>query len=273
MDGFPTNRPLRLGLRNRQSLLLFGSQRRDCSCQLIVHDGGPFLSIGRDRDLIYILDFAVALVSRFNGVAPQRLQRNSIIRISAFHRVVFAIEFGFPAIACRCGDAQPIADTPPGAGEPGGVFIDAFDPPRTGSGIRARRSLGNSRPLNFHLDGLATVDGILCARSGQHLSILRCGPGRLELCLAGFFAGEVNRIRVDNLHRDRVIRLASDRLVLAVGLYFDFWDATFALVHPIGYRIYEGLLRQLGLRHVGLPSSVERGLCKQRHRDKARNKA
>src|SRR6266568_9521676 len=167
MSGNATYRPLRLGLRNRQSLLLFVSRRPDSSCWLIVRDGGHFLSIGRHRDLIYSLDFAVALVSRFNGVVPQRLQRYSVIRISAFHRVVFAIEFGFPAKACRRGDAQPIADTLPGAGERDGVFIDVFDPPRTGGGIRARRSLGNSRPLDFQLEGLATVDGIVCARSGQ----------------------------------------------------------------------------------------------------------
>src|SRR5260370_38449295 len=70
MSGNATYRPLRLELRNRQSLLLFLNIRRDSSCWLVVIDGGHFLSIGLYRDLLYSLDFAVALVSHLNGVVP-----------------------------------------------------------------------------------------------------------------------------------------------------------------------------------------------------------
>src|SRR6202140_2191541 len=119
------------------SLLLFVNKRRHSSGWLVVRDGGHFLSIGRDRDLVYGLDFAVALVSRFDGVVVQLLQRHGIVRIGTLHRVLFAIEFGLPAIACRCGYTQPTARTLPRGSEPGGVFIDVFDPPRTGGRIRA----------------------------------------------------------------------------------------------------------------------------------------
>ena len=81
--------------------------------------------------------------------------------------------------------------------------------------------------LTSDLVGLAAVGGIVGDRNGQHLPIRRCGPGLIGHRLAGFFGGDVNRIRVHNLHRDRVICLASDRLVLAVGLYVDFWGRNF----------------------------------------------
>ena len=86
-------------------LLLLVDKGRDSSESFVVGDGGHFLSIGRDRDLIDALDLAVALESRFDRAVTQLFQRYGLIRIRAFHRVVFAIELSFPAYAGRGGHA------------------------------------------------------------------------------------------------------------------------------------------------------------------------
>src|ERR1017187_4719378 len=104
--------------RIQLSLLLFVDKRRDSSALLVVGDSGHFLSIGRNCDLLDTVNLAIALIGDFDGAVPQLLHRHSLTRIDALHRVLFAIELGFPALAGRCGHAQPIAPALPCAGEP-----------------------------------------------------------------------------------------------------------------------------------------------------------
>src|ERR1017187_11028407 len=92
--------------------------------------------------------------------SPQLLHRHSLIRIDAFHRILFAIKLGFPALAGRCGHAHPIARGLPRAGDPSSVFIEVLETPRTGGRIGSGRPLGNPHKLDFCLVGLAAVGGI-----------------------------------------------------------------------------------------------------------------
>src|ERR1017187_8360342 len=146
--------------RIQLSLLLFVDKRRDSSGLLVVGDGGHFLPIGRNRDLRDTVNLAIALVSQFDDAVPQLLHRHSLIRIDAFHRILFAIKLGFPALAGRCGHAHPIARRLPRAGDPSSVFIEVLEMPRTGGRIGSARPLGNPHKLDFCLVGLAAVGGI-----------------------------------------------------------------------------------------------------------------